>query len=69
MKQILQKITNMLTDQKNLIMSLCKLSSDDIFLHTVSLLYFLFFYFFIKCMQPMTMTLSRRCVYAKLHVI
>ncbi len=28
-----------------------------------------FFYFFIKCMQSMTMTLSRRCVYAKLHVI
>ncbi len=27
-----------------------------------------FFYFFIKCMQPMTMTLSRRCIYAKLHV-
>ncbi len=27
------------------------------------------FYFFIKCMQSMTMTLSRRCVYAKLHVI
>ncbi len=27
-----------------------------------------FFYFFIKCMQPMTMTLSRRCMYAKLHV-
>jgi len=30
---------------------------------------FLFFYFFIKCMQSMTMTLSRRCMYAKLHVI
>ncbi len=28
-----------------------------------------FIYFFIKCMQSMTMTLSRRCVYAKLHVI
>ncbi len=28
-----------------------------------------FFYFFIKCMQSMTMTLSRRCMYAKLHVI
>ncbi len=28
----------------------------------------LFFYFFIKCMQPMAMTLSRRCMYAKLHV-
>ena len=27
------------------------------------------FFFFIKCMQSMTMTLSRRCVYAKLHVI
>jgi len=27
-----------------------------------------FFYFFIKCMQSMTMTLSRRCMYAKLHV-
>ena len=29
----------------------------------------IFFYFFIKCMQSMTMTLFRRCVYAKLHVI
>ncbi len=28
-----------------------------------------FIYFFIKCMQSMTMTLSRRCMYAKLHVI
>ena len=28
-----------------------------------------FNYFFIKCMQSMTMTLSRRCMYAKLHVI
>ncbi len=26
-------------------------------------------FFFIKCMQFMTMTLSRRCMYAKLHVI
>ncbi len=30
---------------------------------------FLFFYFFIKCMQSMTMTLSEHCMYAKLHVI
>ncbi len=30
--------------------------------------FFLFFYFFIKCMQPMAMALSRRCMYAKLHV-
>ncbi len=30
--------------------------------------FFIFFYFFIKCMQSMTMTLSRRCMYAKLHV-
>ena len=30
---------------------------------------FYFFYFFIKCMQSMTMTLSKRCMYAKLHVI
>ncbi len=28
-----------------------------------------FYYFFIKFMQSMTMTLSRRCVYSKLHVI
>ncbi len=28
-----------------------------------------FFFFFIKCMQSMTMTLSRRCMYAKLHVL
>ncbi len=27
------------------------------------------FYFFIKCMQSMTMTLSKRCMYVKLHVI
>ncbi len=27
-----------------------------------------FFYFFIKCMQSMTMTLFRRCAYVKLHV-
>ncbi len=27
------------------------------------------FLFFIKCMQSMTMTLSRCCIYAKLHVI
>ncbi len=32
-------------------------------------IFILFFYFFIKCMQSMTMTLSRRCMYAKLHVI
>jgi len=35
-EQILQKIAGMSTDQRNLIMSLRKLSSDDIFLHTVS---------------------------------
>ncbi len=28
-----------------------------------------FFFLFIKCMQSMTMTLSRCCMYAKLHVI
>ena len=27
------------------------------------------FFFFIKCMQSMTMILSKRCVYIKLHVI
>ncbi len=27
-----------------------------------------FFYFFIKCMQSMTMTLFKRCAYVKLHV-
>ncbi len=31
--------------------------------------FFFFFFFLIKCMQSMTMTLSRRCMYAKLHVI
>ena len=35
-EQILQKIANMLIDQRNLIMSLRKLSSDNIFLHAVS---------------------------------
>ncbi len=35
-EQILQRIADMLTDQRNLIMSLCKLDSDDISLHAVS---------------------------------
>jgi len=35
-EQILQRIADVLTGQRNLIMSLCKLSSDDIFLHAVS---------------------------------
>jgi len=35
-KQILQRIADMSTSQRNLIMSLCKLSSEDIFLHAVS---------------------------------
>ncbi len=35
-EQILQRIVDVLTDQRNLIMSLRKLSSDDIFLHAVS---------------------------------
>jgi len=35
-EQILQRIADVLTDQRNLIMSLCKLNNDDISLHTVS---------------------------------
>ncbi len=35
-KQILQRIADVSTDQRNLIVSLRKLSSDDIFLHAVS---------------------------------
>jgi len=35
-EQILQRIADELTGQRNLIMSLCKLSSDDISLHAVS---------------------------------
>ncbi len=35
-EQILQRIADVLTDQRDLIMSLCKLSSDDISLHAVS---------------------------------
>ncbi len=35
-EQILQRIADVLTDQRNLIMLLCKLSSDDISLHAVS---------------------------------
>ncbi len=35
-EQILQRIANMLINQRNLIMSLRKLSSNDIFLHAVS---------------------------------
>ena len=35
-EQILQRIADVSTDQRNLIMSLCKLSSNDIFLHAVS---------------------------------
>ncbi len=35
-EQILQRIADVLTDQRNLIMSLRKLSSNDISLHAVS---------------------------------
>ena len=35
-EQILQRIADVSTDQRNLIVLLCKLSSDDIFLHAVS---------------------------------
>jgi len=35
-KQILQRIADVLTDQRNLIVSLRKLSSDDISLYAVS---------------------------------
>jgi len=35
-EQILQEITNMSTTQRNLIMSLCKLESEDIILHAVN---------------------------------
>jgi len=35
-EQILQRIADVLTDQRDLIMSLCKLSSNDIFLYAVS---------------------------------
>ncbi len=35
-EQILQRIADVLTDQRNLIMSLRKLSNDDIFLHAVN---------------------------------
>jgi len=35
-EQILQKIADVSTDQRNLIMSLCKLNNDDVFLHAVS---------------------------------
>ncbi len=38
-------------------------------MHFQLMMSLIFFYFFIKCMQSMTMTLSRRCMYAKLHVI
>ncbi len=36
-------------------------------MYAKTLLFFCFF-FFIKCMQSMTMTLSRRCAYVRLHV-
>jgi len=35
-EQILQKIADVSTNQRDLIMFLCKLSSEDIFLHAVS---------------------------------
>ncbi len=35
-EQILQKIASVLTDQRDLIVLLCKLSNDDIFLYAVS---------------------------------
>jgi len=35
-KQILQRIADVSTSQQDLIMSLCKLNNEDIFLHAVS---------------------------------
>ncbi len=42
-------------------MTLCLSESCKFFI-------FFIFYFFIKCMQSMTMTLSKRCAYVRLHV-
>ncbi len=56
-------------DEKNFFCSIFIFSSNDSVIWLKSLLFNVFFYFFIKCIQSMTMTLSRCCVYAKLHVI
>ncbi len=45
------------------------IQSLNVYLQLLAKVVEFFFNFFIKCMQPMTMTLSRRCMYAKLHVI
>ncbi len=49
------------------LLCICKLQCVD---DCIVIFYFLFFIFsfFIKCMQSMTMTLSRRCAYVRLHV-
>ena len=46
---------------------ICCEKRKEIYMH-IKIKHSLFF-FFIKCMQSMTMTLSRRCIFAKLHVI
>ena len=46
------------------------INDQSVYCYDVYIFYiFIFLYFFIKCMQSMTMTLFKRCVYAKLHVI
>ncbi len=50
-------------------MSLAKLISILMSLFNACVIHrFFSFFFFIKCMQSMTMTLSKRCAYVRLHV-
>ncbi len=49
--------------------SLFKLMNSEWELNMKSERQLYLFFFFIKCMQSMTITLFRRCVYSKLHVI
>ncbi len=53
----------------NHIDSLCKQALSIKQLLSLMLFFIFIFYFFIKCMQSMIMTLFRCCMYAKLHVI
>ena len=41
----------------------------SVYVQKLSHVFAIYVFFFINCMQSMTMTLSKRCMYAKLHVI
>ncbi len=68
----LQNVVEACNSISNIQMKVCKHRSTDTTLQLITekihTVWFFFFYFFIKCMQSMAMALSRRCMYAKLHV-